>query len=469
MTSEFVNLFENRLYISLINIGLDISLNIKMAVAVSGGADSICLLTALHRLLKQKKSPIQLKAITINHNIRPKEETEGDATFVQDYCKGLGIECIRIDIPKGSVFQLQKQRGLGIEEAARALRYEAFYNFINEYSIEFLCTAHNKNDQLETIVMRFLSGGDCGALAGIPRTRESFIRPLLDFSRSEIEDYLRELNIGFRTDKTNFDENLFRNCIRHKILPILKKEVSGWEKAVLSLSHKMYDDNRALDIITEEAINKIDFSLEKDCASFNYNSFLMQLAAVQRRLWYIAINDVQPKKRIPYSLYEKVIAHERDTKQWKENAAGIEVEFSSKSGRLFIRKIDSNLMLQNGDKVFFVIVEEQGEFFIADYVIQSYKKDNGIYFYTKINGKEHTLFVPYLNYPFIFRSRQSTDTVLSADGSFRNVSKVLEGFKCGDKKDKIPIIQELQTPLQQVVGIWGSFFTYTDWIVKEWQ
>ena len=148
--TELERAVENQLKI----LGVDLSSGVKIAAAVSGGADSIALLTILHRILPENAV---LKAVTVNHNIRPSEETEGDAEFVQAYSRSLGVECVRIDIPRGRVEEFSTAFDCGTEDAARRLRYEAFERFKADCGVDFICLAHNRNDQLETVLMRFIS------------------------------------------------------------------------------------------------------------------------------------------------------------------------------------------------------------------------------------------------------------------------------------------------------------------------
>src|SRR5574344_1418084 len=226
-------------------------------VAVSGGADSISLLTSLSHFIPKEN----LFVVTVNHNLRPAEETEGDAFYVESYCKNLNVNCTRFDVPRGKIISLSKERGMGVEEAARFTRYDLFKTFIIEKNISFLSLAHNQNDQIETVVMRFLKGAGSESLSGIPFAREKFIRPLLNIPRDMIEEYLKAQHIEFRTDKTNFDSSITRNFIRNELMALLDKKMFGWKKAVLSVSKKSYDDDKALNYLTDESISKIDWKI----------------------------------------------------------------------------------------------------------------------------------------------------------------------------------------------------------------
>ncbi len=166
MKDDFLSIVQN----GLLECG--ISQNSRVGVAVSGGADSVALLVSLVEILGKKN----IFVITVNHNIRPSEESKADADFVFELCKKIGVFCKIAEIERGIVLQTAKIRGGGTEEAARFLRYLEFEKFLKEKSLDFLCLAHTQNDQIETLLMRFLQGSS--QLSGIARRRGAFCRPL---------------------------------------------------------------------------------------------------------------------------------------------------------------------------------------------------------------------------------------------------------------------------------------------------
>ena len=151
---EFIEQFEIKIKESLCNSGVVLSENCRLGMAVSGGADSIAMLTSIFYICR--KIGTKLFVITVNHRIRSEQDSGGDAEFVLQYCRNLGVACTVHALQDGEVFKTAQIRKGGIEEAARFLRYQAFEKFIIEKEIDFLCLAHNQNDNLETILMRFL-------------------------------------------------------------------------------------------------------------------------------------------------------------------------------------------------------------------------------------------------------------------------------------------------------------------------
>lgn len=194
-----------------------------VVAGVSGGADSVCLLSMLLELRKRKDFTIHV--VHVNHMIR--KEAGEDAAYVEALCKkqDLPFTLVCRDVEKEA-----EEKQLSTEEMGRQIRYEAFYQVIQEYAGERrgkIAVAHNKNDCCETFLFHLFRGSGLQGLSGIRPVRGDIIRPILCLERSEIEAYLQEKQISFCIDKTNFEDNYTRNRIRHHILPIASEEISG--------------------------------------------------------------------------------------------------------------------------------------------------------------------------------------------------------------------------------------------------
>ena len=194
----------------------------KVLVAVSGGADSVCLLHVLNTL--KSEFNIKIYAAHLNHMIRG-EEADKDQVFVENLCKKLGVECF---VRKTEVISLAKEEGMTIEEAGRKARYDFFEDIRKSKKIDKIATAHNKNDRAETVIMRIIRGTGLDGLRGISYKREDgVIRPVLDITRDDIEAYCTDNGLGFCTDSTNSDNNYTRNRIRNQVLPYLKENFNS--------------------------------------------------------------------------------------------------------------------------------------------------------------------------------------------------------------------------------------------------
>lgn len=189
-----------------------------VAVAVSGGADSVALLRFFVGLWKTQKPAGRIVALHANHQLRG-EESDGDARFVRELCDALDVPCIvrRLEISRTSD---------GLEQDARAARYAFLEQAALDAAARYLVTAHNQNDQVETILHRLLRGTGVAGLAGIAPLRKLpsgliLLRPLLDVTREEILEYLASLEQTYRVDSSNTDTRLTRNRIRRKLVPFL--------------------------------------------------------------------------------------------------------------------------------------------------------------------------------------------------------------------------------------------------------
>jgi tRNA(Ile)-lysidine synthase len=202
----------------------------RLLAAVSGGADSTALLAALS-VLRQNLG-FELFCLHVDHGIRPPEESRGDARWVKEICVSLEIPFRLVTIPSGKVAETARQRGIGLEGAARLYRHAAWNREARRIGADRILTAHTRNDLRETILMRFLRGAGPAGLAGIPRSRGRLFRPLLDQERSAILRYLEDRNLSYRTDSTNGDNRFLRNRIRNQLIPILDELFPFWQRSL---------------------------------------------------------------------------------------------------------------------------------------------------------------------------------------------------------------------------------------------
>lgn len=214
----------------------------SVLVALSGGADSICLTHALFALAKEMK--FKVFAAHLNHGIRG-EEALRDENFAKEFCK-------RLEIPffskKVYAVEIAKSESISVEEAGRNARYEFFAEIKKEQNIDVVATAHNKNDAAETVLMRIIRGTGTDGLAGIKFVREDgVIRPLLKVSREEIEAYCAENKLEFCTDSTNSDNDYTRNRIRNELLPYIRENFNpSVTESLLNLSESAARDSEFL-------------------------------------------------------------------------------------------------------------------------------------------------------------------------------------------------------------------------------
>jgi tRNA(Ile)-lysidine synthase len=186
-----------------------------VGVAVSGGADSVCLLHVLRELAP--RWDLRLRVLHLNHNLRG-EESRGDAEFVRALADRLGLAATIGEADFGAAAG-------NLEQAAREARRSFFRERMAAGEVDRVALGHTRSDQAETVLFRFLRGAGTAGLAGIrPVTTEGMVRPLLEVDRAEVEDFLRERGIAWREDSSNADSRFARNRIRRQLLPQLIRD-----------------------------------------------------------------------------------------------------------------------------------------------------------------------------------------------------------------------------------------------------
>ena len=198
----------------------------KIAVAVSGGSDSVAL---LHFLCERSKTDgFFVCAVNIEHGIRG-EDSLKDSAFVKDFCKKLGVELYfyRVD----SLAFAEKER-ISVEQAARILRYQKFRELLESGAVDKLATAHHESDNAETVLLNLFRGASLKGAAGIKPVNERIVRPFLYTSKREIEEYLHKHALAFVEDKTNGETDILRNYVRHRIMPEIRSAFPDAEGAL---------------------------------------------------------------------------------------------------------------------------------------------------------------------------------------------------------------------------------------------
>ncbi|MFI3206506.1 MAG: tRNA lysidine(34) synthetase TilS [Clostridia bacterium] len=220
----------------------------KIIIGLSGGADSVALTHILYKLFTEKK----IFCIHINHQIRG-EEAMRDENFVREFCKTFGIDLAvkTFDVPK-----IAKEKNQGTEECARNIRYECFHSLCGENDV--IATAHNQDDNAETVIFNLVRGTGLKGLAGIPFVRGKVLRPVLDKSRKEIEQYCKENKLEFIHDSTNFENEYSRNKIRNIVFPVLREINSKATENIMKSSEILTCLNENIEETAEKILEKAE-------------------------------------------------------------------------------------------------------------------------------------------------------------------------------------------------------------------
>ncbi len=225
-------------------------------MAISGGADSVCLLHLLHT--NAKALDITVKAINIEHGIRGESSLQ-DSLFVKNFCVSLGIELksYAVNAPAYA-----KENGYSLEQSARILRYECFDNALIEGFCDKIATAHHLSDNVETVLFNLFRGSALAGVCGIDEVNLNgkIVRPLLSCSRAQIDEYVKQNNLPFVYDESNDCNDYTRNFLRNEVLPLIESRFEGAQGRINSFSSLAARDERLLNSLAEKLLD--GFSVE---------------------------------------------------------------------------------------------------------------------------------------------------------------------------------------------------------------
>ena len=329
----------------------------KVFACVSGGADSIFMLNKLYDL--KKSLSYDLFVLHFNHKLR--DEADSDEAFVRDRCKELGLEFYSSSALVGAY---AKENKISEEEAGRHLRYKFFYEMAAADAK--IALAHNRDDQAETVLQRIIRGSGLDGLVGMEFKKGRIIRPILNFYRKEIEDYLSENGLSYVIDKTNLLPIYGRNKVRLKVLPMLEDLNPQVKDALVRLSENAREDVRFLDAY---CLKRYEILL--DAEGLDTSEFLKEDPSIQRRIIKLYLSDIFKIKegfyKIHYNLILKFI--KEDGLGSLDLPAGLELVKSYKHFYFSKKKIEKNfdfeeIFLKNGfnktDLGNFIIEEKNG-------------------------------------------------------------------------------------------------------------
>ncbi|PMC52488.1 tRNA lysidine(34) synthetase TilS [Gemella sanguinis] len=243
----------------------------KIAIALSGGVDSIVLFHLL--VTEYKDSYKELVVFHINHGLR--EESYEEAEFVERFVKDFDVKFYKEEL---NMSDLERDSHTSEEMLARELRYQAFNKMAKLEGVTKLLTAHHKNDQVENILMRLLTGRSIDHSLAICEEIEmaglTIYRPLLNSLKAELEEYAKEKNLHYYVDATNFDTDYTRNNIRHNIVPLLNDINSGSFDNLINFANYYQNINNNLKKAILSNKDNYIFSRDEDKISLVKDKFL---------------------------------------------------------------------------------------------------------------------------------------------------------------------------------------------------
>ncbi|MBQ7257074.1 MAG: tRNA lysidine(34) synthetase TilS [Abditibacteriota bacterium] len=218
----------------------------KIIVSLSGGPDSVAL---LHKLYKDNLT----LAVHFNHHLR--ENANKDEAFCVDLCQKLGVE---INVIHLNVYEYVKTTKTTLEEGARELRYKYLFDILRETDFDKIALGHNLNDKCETILMNIVRGTGIEGLNGLKAEKGNIIRPLINMTKDQIYDYLKENNLSYCFDETNLENNYTRNKFRNIIIPSLLEINQNLFGSLSRLASIAEETENYMEEETQKAINALE-------------------------------------------------------------------------------------------------------------------------------------------------------------------------------------------------------------------
>ncbi len=268
----------------------------KVLVAVSGGPDSVALLSVLHALAPSWD--LTLTVVHCQYGLRGRE-SDGDARFVTALCRKLAIRCLVAPL---TVTHRESGWSSSLQKRAREARYGLFRKLAGDLGAERVALGHTANDQAETVLLRMLRGAGLRGLAGMPHIRERcFVRPLLTISRHEILSYLKTAQLSYRTDSSNAKPIYLRNRVRHELLPVMQSLAPAAIRILARQADILRDDDRVLDTLAACRLKRIIRLHDVTTLTLDRAALLAHPVALQRRMLRQALQALIPSSGTPRS------------------------------------------------------------------------------------------------------------------------------------------------------------------------
>jgi tRNA(Ile)-lysidine synthase len=285
----------------------------RFFIAVSGGIDSMVLVHLFQHFR------FEFGLLHCNFKLRG-DESDADMRFIHDYAEANNLQ---LKIGFFETEKIAKEMKVSIQVAARELRYQWFYEQMVENNVDYVATAHHLDDCLETFLINLSRGTGLEGLTGIPIQNDKIFRPLLPFSREEIEDYATKNNIKWREDSSNASDKYLRNKIRHLIVPVLKEInptfLDSFQKTLNNLkeAQSIVNDGEYIiykEVVTENENGTLLFDLKKLLQLPNYNAYLYQwLKQFEFKAWNDITNLVHAQSGKQVFSENYVLLKNRDT------------------------------------------------------------------------------------------------------------------------------------------------------------
>lgn len=410
----------------------------KIAIALSGGVDSIVLFHLL--VTEYKDSYKQLVVFHINHGLR--EESYEEAEFVEKFVKDFDVKFYKEEL---NMSDLERDSHTSEEMLARELRYQAFNKMAKLEGVTKLLTAHHKNDQVENILMRLLTGRSIDHSLAICEEIEmaglTIYRPLLNSLKAELEEYAKEKNLHYYVDATNFDTDYTRNNIRHNIVPLLNDINSGSFDNLINFANYYQNINNNLKKAILSNKDNYIFSRDKDKISLVKDKFL----ELNEEEMYFLLKDLITDELGVFDIKQKaifdVVSSLKKNSGNKSYDLKNNLKIISQYETLYIHKIEKKCY---NDKIEIIIDKICGnsvyEFYQNKFIISTDAKDSEIGF----NKSE---------LPLLITTKKEGDRVRRGEIN-KKLSRIFIDEKIPKElRDTLPVIRNNKGEVLGVLGI----------------
>lgn len=253
----------------------------KALIGFSSGPDSVCLLDVLHNIYKDT---IDFELVYVNHGLRPQRMLRREEAIAKEYAERYRAECKILPVRI-------KKKGLGVEAAARAARYDALRLHLEKTGAERIVLGHNLDDLVETFLLNLLRGSGTAGLRSIPAHRPPFVRPLLNCKKADILNYLKVRRLRYVIDRSNQSLEYRRNIMRMKVLPVLLKLNPEMHETIRRECQILKYDDEYIWKNAKKVYKKV-VKIEKECAVLDINTLMRYNNPVTIRLVMRVIEEL---------------------------------------------------------------------------------------------------------------------------------------------------------------------------------
>ena len=423
----------------------------KILLGVSGGPDSLTMFDLFLKLSSEKN--IEIAVFHLNHLFREKAGKE--AQFVKKVCNNYNVNCY---LEEFNVPNFAKENNLSSEQAARKIRMNFLFSYIEDLNFDKISLAHNKNDLVETVFLNMFRGCSLSGLSGIKAKsiidNYEIIHPLLAISRDEIENYCKKEKLNPRHDESNEETIYTRNKIRHNIIPYIEEEINpSLKDVIMRMAGLIKEDDDYLDKLAEKkfsdiVLEKINRKIILDFAEFN------KLDEVLKRR--IMFNSIYKLKEVKADIYFK---HYKELKKlFSKNANNKKIDLP---GEIQVKKEYEKLIIKRGNfeervKNYSKKIELNSKVELPyNYKLKSekVKKYNN---WKKDAAKSENCLIDFdkLNFPLKVRNRRPGDRFvpLGLNGSKKIKDYFIDKKVKLTKRDKIPLVVDDNGVIIWIVG-----------------